>query len=488
MKRLFLLILVCFVSWHCVVAQTNITIRGTAENAVGKVVMLGGYSDKISHREVIYDKMEIGDDRHFELRCFARYPMLVFLQIEHYSQSFYVVPGGDYKVTIPTFDWKQDEAMNVYLNPVTLPVIFTALPDDDPNAMITKLDIAVNHYLLDNRVHFDERYRPDKHYFDTLLMVADKVCPDGDNDFVNRYKRYSLAQLRLDLKMASRMQIYNTYLRNQPVLCYDENYMGLFTALYRHSISRGSRRISQQSVARWVNNLDYRTFIDSLGVEPLLRHEQIRELAALQALQEMFYYPHTFKQENVEEMIKHLRDRTKFSDHRPLAQSILEGLYSLPVEGGEMPQLALPDVDKHVVNLGDMKGNWIYLSFMRVGDNSCLDEIETLAFFKDSVYTKYPDVRFVSVSCDREFQKMYHFLKNSRRGDRYDWTWLHFDNDYELLERYRVVNYPTFMLIDPSGSIVNEYAPAPSTGFLLHAPWQKEPEREAHDGSYFDNK
>ncbi len=485
MRRLFVLILMCFVTLHGVVAQTNITIRGIAENATGKVVMLGGYSDKISHHELIFDKMEIGDDRRFELRCFARYPMLVIMQIEHNSQSYYVVPGGDYRVEIPSFDWKQDETTNVFLSPVTLPVLFTALPDDDPNAEISRLDAAVNRYIVDNRVHFDERFRPNKVYFDTLLMVADKVCPDGDNDFVNRYKRYTLAQLRLDLKMASRMQIYNTYLRNQPVLCYDENYMGLFTALYRHSISKGSRRIAQSSVARWVNNQDYRTFIDSLGVEPLLRHEQIRELAALQALQEMLYQPHTYRQEDVLAMIKYLRDHTKFADHRPLAQNVLDGFSPLQ-EGEAVPVFTLPDVDKNLVSLADLKGNWIYLSFMRVGDNSCLDEIETLAFFKDTVYAQHADVRFVSVSCDREFQKMYHFLKNSRRGDHYDWTWLHFAGDYELLERYRVVNYPTFVLIDPEGNIVNEYAPAPSSGFLLHAPWHKEPVRESHDGSYFE--
>ncbi len=479
--------MLCFsTALHGVVAQTNITIRGTADNAVGKVVMLGGYSDKISHRELIFDKTVIGDDRQFELRCFARYPMLVFLQVEHYSQSFYVVPGGDYRVEIPAFDWKQDETTNVFLSPVTLPVVFTRLPDDDPNAMITNVDRAVNRYLVEHRVHFDERYRPDKAYFDTLLMVVDKACPDGENDFVNRYKRFSLAQLRLDLKMASRTQIYNTYLRNQPVLCYDENYMTLFTSLYRHSISKGSRRISQKSVARWVNSLDYNTFIDSLGVEPLLRHEQIRELAALQALQEMLYQPHTYAKENVVAMVEHLRDRTKFADHRPLAQNVLDGLGALQA-GEEQPALALPDVEKQTVSLADLRGNWVYLSFVRVGDVACLGEIETLAFFKDTVYAENKDVRFVSVSCDREFQKMYHFLKNNRKGDRYDWTWLHFAGDYELLQRYRVVTYPTFLLIDPEGRIVDEYAPAPSTGYLLRAPWRKEPEREAHDGNYFDN-
>ena len=107
------------------------------------------------------------------------------------------------------------------------------------------------------------------------------------------------------------------------------------------------------------------------------------------------------------------------------------------------------------------------MAFVRVNEPASLAEIETMAHFRDSVYAKHPDMVFVGISCDREFQKMYHFLKNSRRGHRYNWTWLHYDGDYRLLERYGVVSYPTFVLLRPDGTPQYELTPAPATGILM---------------------
>ena len=59
---------------------------------------------------------------------------------------------------------------------------------------------------------------------------------------------------------------------------------------------------------------------------------------------------------------------------------------------------------------------------------------------------------------------MYHFLKNNKRGHRYNWTWLHFDGNYKLLERYGVVSYPTFLLINPDGQLQYSVTPPPASG------------------------
>ena len=124
--------------------------------------------------------------------------------------------------------------------------------------------------------------------------------------------------------------------------------------------------------------------------------------------------------------------------------------------------------------MSDFRGKWIYVGFIRTGDPNSLKEIETMAHFRDTVYAKHPDVVFVTVVCDREFQKMYHFVKNSRRGARCNWTWLHFDGDYEMLERWEVASYPTFVLIDPEGRRVYDWTPWPRSGILMHGPWEKE--------------
>jgi hypothetical protein len=73
---------------------------------------------------------------------------------------------------------------------------------------------------------------------------------------------------------------------------------------------------------------------------------------------------------------------------------------------------------------------------------------------------------------------MFHFLKNSRHGNRYDWKWLHFDGNYDMLRHFQIYSYPWFVLLDPEGRIVYDVTPAPSSGFLFNAPWmvQRQPE------------
>ena len=87
--------------------------------------------------------------------------------------------------------------------------------------------------------------------------------------------------------------------------------------------------------------------------------------------------------------------------------------------------------------------------------------------------------------CDREPQKMYHFLKNTKRGQRYNWTWLHFNGNYRLLERYGVVSYPHFILINPEGQLQYTVTPPPASGILLHGPWQPKPQHADDDQPFF---
>ena len=270
--------------------------------------------------------------------------------------------------------------------------------------------------------------------------------------------------------MCSRKSAYNTYIKDHPILCYDENYMSLFTSLYDNSISKGSRYVSVHRLASWINNLDVRTFIDSLGVDPLLRHEQVRELAALQALKEAYYNFHYYDPKKVERMGEMIGEQSKFNDHKAIARNIVNSFKDIK-EGYEVKSFELPDVEKNPVSLDSMRGMWVYLSFVRVDDPNSIGELETLAHFKDTIYSMSDSIEFVTIACDREFQKMYHFLMNSKHGDRYSWTWLHFNGNFELLRQFGVCSYPWFVLIDPQGKVYYDVTPAPSTGIMLNPPW-----------------
>lgn len=457
-------------------AQTNVRIHGMAVGADGKDIELYRYSDPLSHQELLVDKDVIGDDQEFELKAYANYPTLMFIQVENYSQSFYVEAGKDYEIYIPRFDWDLDEKRNIYLAPEALPIEFMNVKNDDINLQISAFENLLDSFVTANRYHLEAKFRPEKRYFDTLVMLVEKTLPKG-GDFVERYKKYKLAELGYNMHFESRARMIDTYIKDQPILYYDESYMNLFQALYGNTISKGSRYIDIYRLSHWVDQGRIDVMRDSLGVDPMLRNEQVRELAALIALKEAYNNSRYYNREAVLNMIKKLGATTKFDQVARLAEHVSAGMQDME-KGAEVPVFELPDVDKQVVSLDSFAGKWVYLSFIRVGDPNSIGEIETLAHFKDSVYAKSKNVEFVTIVCDREFQKMYHFLKNSRHSGKYSWTWLHFNSNFKLLEKYHVVSYPTFLLINPDGQLQYSVTPTPASGFLLSPPWQEKKEAE----------
>ena len=473
----FILLSVLMVSVAPLWAQTNITIRGEVVGGAGKEVSLYRYTDMLTREEVLVDHVVISDNRNFELHAYANYPTTMFLQIENYSQSFFVEPGREYEVYVPRFDWDIDEKKNVFLDPEVLPLEFVNMPADELNGMISNYEAVVAQYINEHKMFFDARFRPQKRYFDSLVAEVNAKAPDTRNEFFNRYKRYQLASLKYSLHFDSRRNLVNKYIKDQPILYYDDNYMSFFTTIFANSLSKGTNKIPAWQMGNWVNNLKVNVYLDSIGLDTLIRNEQVRELVALQALQESYYQNKYYDGAQVVKMIKMIGARTKFPEHKVLAERLANSLHQQE-EGVEVPTFTLPNVDKNPVSLDEMKGKWVYLSFVRVGDPNSIAEIETLAHFKDSIYAKNKNVEFVTICCDREFAKMYHLLRNTKKGRRYNWTWLHFNGNYKLLEHYKVVSYPHFILINPEGQLQYTVTPTPASGFLLRGPWQPKDEDE----------
>ena len=460
--------------------QTNVEIIGTSEGAAGKHLAVYGYADMLTQSEVLFDSTTVAEDGSFGLHFFVSYPRLVYVEAERYSQSFYVEPGRRYEVFLPQFDWSMDERRNVYLDPVALPIEFMNVDSNELNLRILRFEGVVDSFFSANRGRVDFRFKPDRKVMKELeallvrngLWRMDSTKAVGENVFFERYVLYHLLEMRLAMRTDSRKKLYEKYIANEPVAYHDENYMRFFLSLFAHSISGGTKRLSPYQLSAWVNNGALATYLDSVGTDPMLANERVRELAVLEALKES-YYDRVYNPAAVRRMIESIGKTTKFPEHKELAQHLTKELHQSE-RGAEVPSFVLPDVEHHAVHLDSLKGKWIYLSFVRVDDPHSIAEIDAMAHLRDSVYAKSPDVAFVTVACDREFQKMYHFLKNSRRGARCNWTWVHFDGNYRLLESYGVVSFPSFVLINPEGKQHYTYTPPPASGILLHGPWEKQ--------------
>ncbi len=460
----------------------NVSVKGKTVNAKGKTIEIYKDADKFSKQEQLLDSYTIDDKQTFELAFTVKYPTLVFLKIENYSQSFFVEPGKDYDIIIHEFKWNIDEEMNVYQNPVALPIEFVGLDDDDLNYQISAFDSVESEMILKYRMFLDFRFKKDSKRIDTMLSTLNSVWKESENTFFESYKKHRIAELQYLFKLVSSKKIAEEYFKGQPIQYDDEGYASLFNSYFSDYISRGTKQLPIETLSRWIDEKDLFKYLDSIGIDPVLQHEQLRELVALKALQES-YYNDCYNPEMVVEMLKRFENESKFSQHRVIARNILSTFDEVTKEM-ELPDFRLPNVDKEMISLADFKGKWVYLSFVRVAEKSSICEIETLAFFYDSIRNN-SDMEFVTISCDREFQKLYHFLKNSKNGTRYKWTWLHFDNNYKMLDAFAVRSYPHFVLINPEGKVHNYSTAKPGEGFFINSKWLKTTDNNKKDTDTF---
>ncbi|KWW31316.1 MAG: hypothetical protein AUK63_589 [bacterium P3] len=450
----------------------NITLEGNFADGAGRRVMLYGYADPLSQREILLDSTTIDSAGHLQLSFYANYPRLVVVQVETYSQSFYAEPGRTYHMHLDNFDWTLDEQHNVYLDPVTLPIRFSGLPDDELNLSISAFDRLCDSVVLRHRTQFDQRYRPDRTYFDTLRHAVAATRFANTSTFFERYRTYKLAQLELQLRITNREQLYSRLLADQPLPYHDENYMQFFFSLFDHCITSGSRHISIAELNTALASGKAAIYLDLLGHHPLLRNERVRELVAIQSLHEMHHQPLYFSTSEVLTMLHDLSATTKFEEHRTLVDNLLVAMQPAASAATGLLDLYLPDEHRRLHALDSLRGQWIYIAFVRVDDPNSVGELRTMAHFRDTVYSSAPDsIAFLTIVCDREPQKMYHFLHNNLHSSRYNWLFVHFNAHYDLLYRLGVTAYPSFILIAPDGSLYSDTAPWPASGYLLRGPW-----------------
>ena len=460
MKKYCLLIILLAMSFSSVYAQ-NVTIKGTIEQTTNKTVRLSMYNDRVSMYEKPVSEVLVKSPADtFSFKMSINYPTQVILQVETYSHVFFVEPNRIYNLTIPEFDWSMDERINTFTNPITLPIVFGNMDEKDLNIELNKFDSLYAATITNYKLFLNKNRK----VIDTVIALFNEHFDSVENDYFVQYKKYRIAAVELAMRLKGKNTLAKTYFSDQPILHRNAGYMDFFNMFFESYFIDGTKHIKKYQMIDWVHNGDLFKLLDSLGTDPILKNEQFRELVFLKGMRDAYFKPE-YKSEAVTELLKKYIAQTKFNDYKIIAQGLIEQ-HESAIKGREARNFKLPDINKELVSLDAFKGKWVYLSFVRLREQPSLRELASMAHYYDTITSQY-NMEFVTISCDREFQRMYHFLRNSKDGDKYNWTWLHYDNNYSLLDTYKVRIYPFFILINPQGEIVSYPAKSPGEGFFL---------------------
>lgn len=113
-------------------------------------------------------------------------------------------------------------------------------------------------------------------------------------------------------------------------------------------------------------------------------------------------------------------------------------------------------------SLDDLKGKYVYIDLWATWCGPCKEEIPALKEVEKAYHGK--NIAFVSISIDRKDK--YEAWKAMIAEKELTGIQLYASEDQKFMNDYKVSGIPRFILIDPTGTVVNADAPRPSSPTL----------------------
>lgn len=131
--------------------------------------------------------------------------------------------------------------------------------------------------------------------------------------------------------------------------------------------------------------------------------------------------------------------------------SIIKKLYST-IQGKQAPNFTLLDINEKNVSLTDFKGKYILLDFWATYCQPCIKEIPNLK----RIQAEFGGDKFevISICIDRNTTATHQTWKLINEKFQTNWTQVYDGEGQATLRNYNIKHYPTMMIIDPSGKII----------------------------------
>ncbi|MCX6231486.1 MAG: TlpA disulfide reductase family protein [Bacteroidetes bacterium] len=442
MQKLITVFFLLFLSFFSFAQNTSIS--GRAIGAEGMKIRLITTADYISELPKKIDEYIIDSSGNFKLRTSLNECIYVQLQIDIYKGDFYLEPGKSYNISITPMQYKEDEKISPFLNKKKLEIVTDKIDSNELNQQISKFNALYDDFVIKNfNILYNSR---NKAKLDSFQLKLNLYFSSSKNSFLNNYIKYRIAGLEQMSHIKNTLKFYTAYIQNQPILYNHIEYMYFFNEFYEKFLFNGNHKLRDDDLQAFVNEKNHLGLMDAMGRDSLVKNEVIRELVFLKGMRDL-YYSNNFDKENIISMLYKFSGKTKFKEHKIIANNLIIAFNKLKI-GGKAPDFKLKTIKGEIYSLANFYGKYTYLGFFTTWCAACINDNEAIAVLKK----KYGDrINFVSISIDKQELNLNYYLDKHK----YDWYFLHYGNNIELLENYGVYSYPFFILLDGNGNIVN---------------------------------
>jgi peroxiredoxin len=442
-------------------------IRGQNQTYAGQKLTFQVYSNQISKQEKEIASTEVKPDGSFEVELDLAETEYVFCHAGVFFLYMYAVPGEIYTIKLPQrADKKPEEKLNPYFEEIKLHLLVLSYQNSEGKTGETTKEL--NFYIRSFDDYFDPYYskyaanlysakvNPD---MDTTLSVIHKTFGDISDPYFQNYYFYRLGLLKfLSTRFKSR-NISDKYFLNKPVLYDNIAYMELFNQVYEKYLVYFGRTTKGKVVYDNINiEKSFSKLKLALAQDEVLSNDTLKELVILKGLHDGCYEME-FSRQAMVQILDSVIQQSVVVQHRVIAAEIRAKVTRLMM-GYTPPSFRLLNQDSIWVSPSDFKGKNVYLVFCTTQNYACLKDFTLLKKLKEK-FGKYFEI--VAICADDSFEAMRRFAKTSG----YDWTFLFYGDQAELLKDYDIRVFPTYFFMNREGSLVMSPARTPQESFEM---------------------
>ncbi len=432
------------------VQARQVQITGHVEGfAPGSLVRVLTYADQFSHLEKTLATTRTDNAGNFSLTFPVKQITYAMLAINLKHTGFYLKPDAVYHFTIA-----QDSLIRNASPFEEIPLqVGIKAKDDSLNILIGAYNnlynnLIVNHfrdiYLSHNREIVKNFGAKVNHRFGQIKMP-----------YVQRYIRYSLASLIWGSHTKSLPEIVASYFSGKPVLYQNIQYTRLFLNFFQvYFESTIKKPVTRNKLASVIPQRNLKKLDDLFASDLALSTDaRVRQLAEMVQLANLYTDP-GFAKNDIMSLFKQIAAKSSFVKNRKIARDYLVKLKILQ-PGTPAPAFLLPDLMGKEFSLKDFRGKFVLLSFVNTHCPVCSKQLNELNNISQKLGPEFTNLTIVKGKATQEFMQ-----KEKPTG--YSWPFLLLGKSILILEKYQIVTYPAYVLIDPEGRIA--MAPAPMPG------------------------
>jgi len=430
----------------------SITITGKAEQQPGKLVRVITYADLFSNLEKNIGETKTDNVGDFSLELESSGTQFAYLALGLDRGEFYLTSDASYFFKVPRDTSSQQGSIFD-----RLPLAFNITSDDGGiQKHIEDFNLDYNDFVYNN-VNSIYRSR-DKSVVMGFVDKMHRKYDDNESKYVRDYVDYTLASLLWLSRKQSNTKILINYFINKPVLYDNIQYADFFKEFFK-SYFDSEKTFRYEDLVPAINQLQSVSgIIDLVKRDTLLsKDDRVSEIVAMQLLSR-YYFDRYVSGEKVIEKLWEIATTSSHTENRKVAANYMIKLQEL--QGGtSAPQFTLLNSTGDTISLSDFKGDFVLLAFVLDDCRMCefhmplLDELKNQFGFKMLTIVAGDNVARTSDY-------------SSSRG--FSWPIVKTGDNILILEEYNIKAYPSYIFINPDGTIAYVHLPMPEENMEIY--------------------